>query len=66
MYNCVKKYEASGSIGRRVGSGRPSKITAENKEIVEDQMRADDKTTTTVKYTVHCMYPLGLNTQLKS
>ena len=41
----LKKYEATGSIGRRVGSGHPSKITAEIKQTVEEQTRADDKIT---------------------
>ena len=45
IYKFLKKYEATGSIGRRVGSGRPSKITAEIKRTVEDQMRTDDETT---------------------
>ena len=45
IYKFLKKYEATGSIGRRFGSGRPSKITAEIKQIVEEQMRADDETT---------------------
>ena len=34
----------TGSIGRRPGSGRPSKITEEIKQIVEEQMRKDDET----------------------
>ena len=38
----LKKFEA-GCIQRRPGSGRPSKISAEIKEIVEEQMRADDE-----------------------
>ena len=33
------------TISRRVGSGRPSKITAQVKTIVEEQMRLDDETT---------------------
>ena len=40
----IAKYRETGSIGRRTGSGRPSKITAEVKEILEEQMQADDKT----------------------
>ena len=40
-----RKFEETGSIGRRPGSGRPSKITAEIKALVEDQMRKDDETT---------------------
>ena len=38
-------YHDTLSIGRRPGSGRPSKITAEIKAIVEAQMRVDDETT---------------------
>ena len=41
----LRKFEETGSIGRRPGSGRPSKITAEIKALVEDQMRKDDETT---------------------
>ena len=42
---CLKVYQATGLIARQAGSGRPSKITAEIKEIVEEQMRLDDETT---------------------
>lgn len=41
----LKRYQQSGVIGRCVSSGRPSKVTAEIKVIVEEQMRRDDKTT---------------------
>ena len=41
----LKVYQATGSIERQPGSGRPSKITAEIKRIVEEQMRLDDETT---------------------
>lgn len=41
----LKVYQATGSIARQPGSGRPSKITAEIKRIVEGQMRLDDETT---------------------
>ena len=34
-----------GLIGRRPGSGRPSKMTSEVKPIFEEQMQVDDKTT---------------------
>ena len=40
----IAKYLETGSIGRRPGSGRPSKITAEVKAIVEEQMNVDDET----------------------
>ena len=48
--NCVgiqkflAKFEETGSIGRRIGSGKPSKTTAETKKLVEDQMYSDVKT----------------------
>lgn len=38
IYNFLKNYHATQSIGRRVGSGRPSKITEEIKQLVEQQM----------------------------
>jgi transposase len=41
----LKKYEETGSIGRRPGSGRLTKVTAEIKAVVEEQMRKDDETT---------------------
>ena len=41
----LTKFQETGSIGRSPGSGRPSKITAEIKEMVEEQMRLDDETT---------------------
>jgi transposase len=43
IYKFLKPYRATGSIGRRIGSGRPSKATAEIKQIVDDQMRLDDE-----------------------
>ena len=41
----LKKFRETGTIGRRIGAGRPSKVTAEVKDIVEQQMHADDETT---------------------
>jgi transposase len=41
----LRKVEETGSIGRRPGSGRPSKVTAEIKQLVESQIRLDDETT---------------------
>ena len=40
-----KLYKGSSSIARKPGSGRPSKITAEVKKIIEEQMQLDDETT---------------------
>ena len=67
IYKFLKKYEATGSIRRRVGSGRPSKVTAEIKEIVERQMRTDDETTA---YQLHRLltekgYSISLRTILR-
>ncbi len=44
--NFLLKYRETGCIGRRPGSGRPSKVTREVKRVVEEQIRTDDKTTT--------------------
>ena len=41
----LKKYLETSSISRRPGSGKPSKVTIEIKQFVEQQMRLDDKTT---------------------
>ena len=41
----LTKFKQTGSIGRRPGTGRPSKITAEVKAIVEEKMQEDDETT---------------------
>ena len=41
----IKKYRQTKSICRRSGSGRPSKLTAEVKAIVEKETRKDDETT---------------------
>ena len=41
----LTKYEETGSIARTPGSGRPSKITAEIKALVEAKMQEDDETT---------------------
>ena len=45
VYKFLKLYNATRSISRKVGSGRPSKITAEIKQLVEVQMRIDNETT---------------------
>ena len=63
----LKVYHATGSIRRRPGSGRISKITAEIKELVEQQMQQDDETTA---YQLHRMindsgYDVSLRTVLR-
>ena len=44
-YKCLKKFEESGCLMRKPGSGRPSKITEGEKRVVEGQMRLDYDTT---------------------
>ena len=41
----LSKYEETGLIARTPGSGRPSRITAEIKALVEAKMQEDDETT---------------------
>ena len=41
----IARFEETGSIDRRPGSSRPTKITDEMKRIVEQQMQRDDETT---------------------
>ena len=47
IYCFLKKFENRGTISRRHGSGRPSKITEEVKRIVEAQVQLDEETTAT-------------------
>ena len=67
VYKFLKVYDDSGSIQRRPGSGRLSKITAEIREMVEAQMQKDDETTA---YQLHRMltesgYEISLRTMLR-
>ena len=43
--NCLQKYSKTRSIERRPGSGRPTKMTAAVRALMEQQMRNDDETT---------------------
>ena len=45
IYKFLKENKETGTIQRRIGSGRLTKITAEIKVLVEQQMRCDDETT---------------------
>ena len=45
IYKFLKNYKLSGSIVRRPGNRRSSKITDEVKHLVEEKMREDDETT---------------------
>ena len=67
IHKFLKNYNETGSISRRVGSVRPSKVTAEIKQIVEEQMRADNETTA---YQLHSLlnekgYSISLHTILR-
>ena len=50
IWKFLQVYRSTGSIARREGSGRPTKITGEVKLIVEAQMLKDDETTA---YQIH-------------
>ncbi len=63
----IRKFEETGCVTRLPGSGRPSKITAEIKAIVDEKMREDDETTA---YQLHAMlvargYRISLRTVLR-
>ena len=45
VHKLVAKYQETGTVARRPGSGRPAKVTETIKTIVEEQMRKDDETT---------------------
>ena len=44
IHQILKRYVLTGSIGRKEGSGRRSKVTEAIKVLVENQMREDDET----------------------
>ena len=52
VHKFITKFNESGSLLRRPGSGRPSKTTLEVKRVVEEQMRLDDETTA---YQLHAL-----------
>ncbi len=45
VYHFVKKFQETGYIDRKLGSGRPTKIMPEILSIVEQQMQLDYETT---------------------
>lgn len=45
VWKFIRRYEETGSIARKPGSGRPTVITPEIEAIVEQQMMLDDETT---------------------
>ena len=45
VHKFIQHYYESGSIDRKAGSGRLSKVTTQVKQLVEQQMEEDDETT---------------------
>ena len=64
----LKRYEETGTIKRKEGSGRPTKVTAAVKALVEIQMRLDDETTATQLYAICCQngFNISLATILRA
>ena len=64
----LNKFKETGSISRRPGSGRPTKITTAILSIVERQMTIDDETTAVQLQQIlaDSGHPLSLNTILRS
>lgn len=63
----LKRYKETGTITRKPGSGRPSRITPEIKAIVDGQMKIDDETTA---YQLLALlnsrgYPMSISTVLR-
>ena len=60
----LKKYEETGSIARRLGSGRPTKVTAEMKALVDRTMEEDDEATSTQLHSLFmsCGYEISFRT----
>ena len=48
----IARFQKTGTIARKEGSGRPSKITDRVRELVERRMREDDETTATQLHTL--------------
>ena len=67
IHKFLQRFEESGCLMRKPGSGRPSKITMEVKRLVEEQMRLDDETTAHQLYTILTAkgYHLSLKTILR-
>lgn len=68
VWKFLKRYEEFGTIARRVGSGRPNKITPEIEAVVERQMSLDDETTAVQLRRILADegHPLSLRTILRS
>jgi transposase len=64
----IKRYRQSGSIARKEGSGRPSKISYRVLRLIETGMREDDETTATQLHALltSCGLSISLSTILRS
>ena len=60
----IKHYKETGSIARKPGSGRLSKVTSRVKELVEEQMQLDDEMTATQLHSF--LVAKGINISLKT
>ena len=63
----IRQFCVTGCISRKQGSGRPTKVTAEIKELVETQMNKDNENTA---YQLHKLltesgYSLSISTVLR-
>ncbi len=63
VHDFIRRVEERGSLMRAPGSGRPSKVVAAVKAIVDRQMQDDDETTATQIHTILC-YALVVTTYL--
>ena len=63
----LKKYKETGNLNRRIGSGRPSKLTSEINDLVEQRMQEDDETTAHQLHQLLCDrgYSISLKTILR-
>ena len=50
IWEFLQRYRETASIGRKPGSGRPSKISVAVMQLVEEQMQRDDETTAVQLY----------------
>ena len=57
----IKRFMERGSICRKEGSGRPSKITAQVLELVEKQMREDDETTAVQLHALLTLHDISIS-----
>ena len=63
----IVRFQQTGTIARKEGSGRPSKITNRVMELVERRMRQDDETTATQLHTLlsSCGISISLSTIIR-